>query len=339
MAHPKHTDAGSGPSPCVAFAPDGKTLASAGDHIRLWERATGKPIKRLEVKGRVAALAFSPDGKRLASAGQDRIARLWDVDAGKPVKEFKGAKHILRGVALSPDGKLLAAGDAQATVRVWDVATGKEKYVFDMKSGADTLSLAFSPDNTQLACAGAWNDTSFLPPGGINVQGVLMTRKEGYRVLLWDMATGKEARRFAGLSDKIKSVAFSPDGKTLAAASRDGRIALWQTGTGKDLLYIMAHPKHTDAGSGPSPCVAFAPDGKTLASASTDRTIRLWDVATARERGRFETPDGGFTALAFTPDGKALVSGSSDGTVLVWDVKTAGQGKPKGQPNVILIGD
>jgi WD40 repeat protein len=323
----------------VAVSPDGKMVASGGDNIRLWARATGKPIRRIEVKGYVAALAFSKDGKKLASGGRDRMARLWDVDSGKLVQVLKGAKHMLCGVALSPDGKLLAAGDAQATMRVWDVDTGKEKYQFDMKSGTENLSLAFSPDGKKLACAGAWNDSSFLPPGGINIQGVHMTRKEGYLVLLWDMATGKEARRFAGLRDKIKSVAFAPDGKILAAASRDGRIAFWETDTGKDLLYIMAHPKHSDVAHTSSPSVAFAPDGKTLASASTDKTIRLWDVATAKERGRFQTPDVGFTTLAFAPDGKTVVSGSADSTVLVWDVKAADAGKPKGQPNVILIGD
>ena len=164
---------------------------------------------------------------------------------------------------------------------------------------------------------------------------VTIIGKEGFLVLMWDVATGKEVRRFEGLKDNIKSVAFSPDGKTLAAGSRDGRIALWDSATGKELLYIEAHPNHGDAEFNASPCIAFSPDGKTLATASTDKTIRLWDPATAKKLGQLESSDGGFHSLAFTPDGKKLISGSADTTVLIWDL--VNPVKQPGKPKVILL--
>src|SRR5262249_9665156 len=155
-----------------------------------------------------------------------------------------------------------------------------------------------------LACAGAWNDSSFLPKGIFIIQGVKMTRKEGNFVVQWDVNTGKEIRRFGGLKDKIKSVAFSPDGKRLAAASRDGTIGVWDAATGREQLYIVAHPGHKAADFSTSPCVVFVPDSNLLASASTDKTIRFWDPATAKERGRIRSPDGGVQAIACTRDGK-----------------------------------
>jgi len=216
----------------VAVSPDGKILASGGENVRLWHAHTGKAIRRILSNG--ATVAFSPDAGTLASVGRDKLIHLWEVATGKEVSQLKGQGHQVRAVAFSPNGKMLASGDVQSTIRIWDLATSKEIHQMDMKSGTEHLALSFSPDGRTLACAGAWNDSSFLPGGLIKIQGVEMTAKQGNLVLLWDTTTGQEIRRFAGLKDKIKSVAFSPDARTLAAGSRDGRIALWDVATGKE---------------------------------------------------------------------------------------------------------
>ena len=310
----------------VAITPDGKLTASSGEDIRLWETATGKPVRRLAAPA--VALAISPDGKTLASAG-GRTLRLWDLETGKEIHKAQGPR-LLRAVAFSPDGKLLASGDEQATIRLWDPSTLKPiRQLADMKSLAESLSLAFSPDGKTLACAGAWNQFG-VGNMTLNLQGrVTVTSKQGYFVLMWDVATGQEVRRFAGLKDKIRSVAFSPDGRTLAGSSQDGRIVLWEAATGRERLHILAHPVAASAGDtfglalAAVPALAFTPDGKTLVSAGGDRTIRLWDSSTAREVGKFAAP-ADLSALAIARDGKRLISGSADSTVLIWEVQAAG---------------
>jgi WD40 repeat protein len=334
----------------VAVSPDGKLVATGGDDLRIWDAATSKSLRRISIKGGINALAFSPDGKLLASAGKDRIVHLWEVATGKVAGELKGHKLMLCGLAFSRDGTRLASGDVQSTIRIWDVAGGKELHRIDNYSGTEYLSLAFSPDGRRLACAGAWNDSSFLPAKGaaftingkevksdgrFSIQGVEMERKDGYYVLQWDTATGKPTHKFGGLSDKVRSVAYSPDGRTLAAASRDGRIVLWDVQTGKDRLHILAHPGHTDTPFSLAPGLAFTPDGQTLISAGSDKTIRLWDPVTARERGRFQAPDG-LTGIAVTPDGKTLVSGSSDTTALFWDLGAVPAGPEKEKEHLII---
>jgi WD40 repeat protein len=317
----------------LAASSDGRVVASGADDVRLW-RPSGEPLGSIQASG--AALALSPDGHLLAAGGRDRLIHLF-ID-GKPAGELKGHRHPLKALAFSSDGKTLASGDAQATVRIWDVGTRREVHRIDMKSGPDELALAFSPDGRTLACAGAWNDSSFLPKGGINIQGVEMTPKDGYLVLLWDVATGKEVRRLTGLTADIGSVAFSPDGRLVAAASRDGRIARWEASTGKDVLYILAHPPRPDSGTPAAPAVAFTSDGRTLVSAGADDTVRCWDAHTARERKQFRGPGGGFRALAITQHGKRILTGGGDTTVLVWDAGATPR-PPRGKDHVILIGD
>ncbi|OAI46947.1 hypothetical protein AYO44_01860 [Planctomycetaceae bacterium SCGC AG-212-F19] len=311
-------DAHQGSVSSVAVSPDGKLIATGGEDIRLWE-PTGKLVRRLAAQG--TSIAFAPEGKTLASVGgNQKTVHLWDVATGKELKKFDGVR-LMRAVAFSPDSKLLATGDEQGVVRVYDLGTGQQLHENDMQSGAESLALAFSPDSKTLACAGAWNEGG-VPKGiTLNLQKrVTITGKEGFLVLLWDATTGKEIRRFAGLKDNVKAIAFSPDGAKLAGSSRDGKICLWDAATGKELLFIEAHPGHVDATFSCTPAIAFAPDGKTLASVGTDKRIRVWDATTGKEIAKLHAPDNSLLCLAYTPDGKKLVTGSADTTVLIWDI-------------------
>ena len=114
------------------------------------------------------------------------------------------------------------------------------------------------------------------------------------------------------------SVAFSPDGRTIASASSDDTIRLWDAGTGEEKLTLTRHTDYVRS-------VAFSPDGRTIASGSDD-TIRLWDAGTGEEKLTLTGHTDYVTSVAFSPDGRTLASGSSDDTIRLWD---AGMGEEK----------
>jgi WD40 repeat protein len=119
----------------------------------------------------------------------------------------------------------------------------------------------------------------------------------------------------SGHSGSVSSVAFSPDGKTLASASGDQTVKLWDIATRKELATLSGH-------SGVVTSVAFAPDGKILASANGDTTVKLWDIVTRKELATLSGHSGTVISVGFAPNGKTLASASTDNTVKMWDIAT-----------------
>src|SRR5262249_59564032 len=142
----------------VAFAPDGKTLATGvwDRSVKLWDAATGSEQKRLEgYKDRVYSVAFSPDGQKVVASGYARGATVWDIATGQILRTFPHGDFAVRAAAFTPDGKWLLTGGYEGTVRVWDVQTGEMLYRFQNLGGVDAV--AYAPATRTLAVCGVGN--------------------------------------------------------------------------------------------------------------------------------------------------------------------------------------
>ena len=128
----------------------------------------------------------------------------------------------------------------------------------------------------------------------------------------------------------IGHLAFSPDGKLLAAVTSEGQIRLWRSSNGQPFLTLAGHTNAVTS-------VAFSPDGQTLASGSDDQTVRLWDVATGQSLKTLTGHTSIILSVAFSPDGRILASGSEDQTVRLWDVANS-YALDTGQPLLTLAG-
>jgi WD40 repeat protein len=286
-------------SNCVAFAPNGQYLATADNHIQIWDAATTAPVYVLGGSAElIRSMAYHPDGKRLATAGAALKVR--DAATGRELLSLgrPTAAHY-RSVTFSPDGHRLASGGDDGIVRVFDADNGQELLTLKGHEGA-VLGVAFSPDGQRLASA------------------------SGDRaVRLWSASNGAVIRVLTGHTGRLNSVAFSPGGRYLASGGEgqgdrdgdgaaDGELKIWDTATGDARYTLWGH-------SGPINSVVFTPDGERLASGSDDQTVKLWDPEFGQEVLTLRGHTGAVQGLAFSPDGHILASIAADQTVRLWN--------------------
>jgi WD40 repeat protein len=200
---------GSG-QPRLAFSPDNKLLATTDGVEKtayVWDIASGKRVKRLELAGPGSLVAFAPGGKRLATASaatesSGNVAQVWNLDEKREVSRVKHDDFI-SGVTFSPDGKYLATSSNDRTARVWQIATGEE--VSRVEHDEIVTALAFSPDGNRLA-----------------------TVSYDHTARVWDVQSGEEVARFEH-DGTLSGLDFSPDGERLATTSGEiARVQPWQ---------------------------------------------------------------------------------------------------------------
>jgi len=329
-----------------AFSPDGKTLVSGGNALRIWDAVKGTQIRAIE--GAMGTASFSPRGREIASLGEEATLHFWDPFTGKEIMAYEGHHHAIVYGAFSPDGKTLMTVSDEPFVRLWDLTTGKAR---QFASELKPLRIAaFSPDGKTLVTSSS-SDYPSLDMG------------------LWDLSTGQLLRRFVPLKHDASGnyVAFSANGSVLASNSRDCIIYFWDMTTGEEMPQkFVGSISRLSSNFFHRLNFALAPDGKSVATTRESNThsgVILWDIASGKEQIKLSnagkpatfSPDGRLVAIlwdknstdvtlvdavagketqriqgdsacvrcaAFSPDGKTIATAGDNGIVYLWEVAT-----------------
>jgi RNA polymerase sigma factor (sigma-70 family) len=322
----------------LVFSPDGAMLAAGfwDAPLTVWDASSGRLIRSFDAESKdLSNLAFTPDGKVLVSSvsahgapdfpGQkvtgpkESAVQLWDVGTGRAIRRIGVGKVAIGSMALAPDGKTAAVGkvgrvappgkqlpaeEHDMSISLWDLATGRELRQFG-RNDACAHRLAFTPDGTALVSGE--QSVGFGPVTDVTKTTTLH---------LWEVATGRELRRWEPRAPGTGCLTVAPDGKAMAwVAFQEHVIRFWDLAAGDEI--------HPPAGHrGAIGDAAFTPDGKTLVTVSEDRTLRFWGAATGGEMRQIEASDDRVWFAALAADGKTLATGGALQPSRLWDVAT-----------------
>jgi len=315
----------------VVFSPDGRSLVAAGFHmdklVALRDVTTGKLVRAFAGHTEIEtyAIAVSPDGKLLATAGTDKQILVWELETGTLRHRFANQLTPVSALAFSPDSRTLASGGGDRTIRLRDAGTGL--LIRSLEGHGDWISaIEFSADGQRIASASCdWGSHRGHDWPRETGRG---PEKSEWR--LWNAASG-ELLRTANIPGRLLSVAFAPDGGSLACAI-DQEVRLYDLG--KD-----ASPRVVTTHDGLVTSVKFSRDGASIFSASHDHTVmRIW-LSDGGEEWRLPGSWEQVSSIALSDDASLLATGSGDlrfarglfkadskalgpGAVRLWDART-----------------
>lgn len=313
--------------------------ASNDGSTRLWavSLAGPQPLQFDKTAHHHFAL-ISPDGRRaLLAIGQ--VARVWDLESGKPLTDGLMLSQPITNGAFSDNGRRVAVATGLATVpgrvKVYDMATGKP-VTGELSHNADVKQLAFSRDNLRILAVGGdfktgtasvWNVETgtavgvpvvhpydFLSAAFSPDVRSIVTGGVDFNARIWDIATGSQVSKPLEHFGSVGSVAFSPDGlRVLTGGGLAGQ--LWNARTAEPIGPPLKHIANVHF-------VTFSSDGRRAATASEDRSARIWDAVTGLPVCGELRHDADVNSVAFSPDNRYVVTTADDHTARVWDATT-----------------
>ena len=292
------------PVRAVAFSPNGKLILSAGhdNTIKLWDFATGHPIKSLRGHASwVRSAVFSPDGHWVLSGSHDGSAKLWSIAGYEEVRTFQsrvfvGHADAVLSAAFSPaknDDRIVTAS-RDRTAKTWNARTGKLLVTFQEGHDYLTSTALFFPNGKQLLTAAADNTAR-----------------------VWDLTTGTQTLRL-DRTGRAAAAAISPDGKIIATGSDNNTAKLWNATTGQ--LLLTTKPLEAEVTA-----IAIAPDDQVFVTGDVRGGCALWSLKTGALLKTSTVHNRKITAIDFTPDGREVLTASTDNTVDQWELATGAE--------------
>ena len=285
---------GAGVARC-SFSPDGSLIATGGGDniVRLWDARTGEPRDTtFQHRGAVSDLEFSPDGRLLLVGSSDRTARLWETRTGNPVGSRIKHPHHVQAVAFSTDGSQFATACLDGAIRVWNVPRGA------------TAGRILEHDHTVWDVAASDDGETIATVSGESLQpGVI-------RVWKGDSSDYLSIQ----LDSMTKTIALSPNGRTVAAGSWNGTVRIYDTRSGLQKGNTIQQP-------GAVYEIAFNRDGSLLLTAiESEAFARLWDMRSGKPVGKLHHASDAIRDSQFSLDGSLVLTGGYDQTIRLWNV-------------------
>jgi serine/threonine-protein kinase len=329
----------------AAFSPDGKQLATAGGDrvVRLWDRATGQQQKVISIEGAgfgIQQLAYSPNGQALIVLLLNQNVRVFDVASGKSLGMFPGGKIEGRPIGLAPGGQYVIFASNAGHPQLWDVVRQEQRgqiagigathamvVSHDGKTVASWTRGGMGGDDVIIWDAATGAQRSRLTPGKGGAMAVALAPDgqtaavltDSSVVHLYNTATGAETFR-QETPGRSFSLAYSPDGKTLAVGATD-QVRLFDLARGKPRALAGTT---NGVGNGQASAFVFSPDsGVLLVLGSWEPVVRMWDTASGEELHHSEGGSGGFVnQLTIVEGGRGLVVSGGFGRprVKLWDI-------------------
>ncbi len=342
--HKQTLDAGCGVL-AIAFSPDGKTLYSAGDDnlIRRWDVATGKQTGIFKGHDGII-VSLSAQENTIFSGALDKTIRIWDAKTTESKRTLPRSAGDCDALAVTKAGDFLATAGTNNTIRIFEAEKGTEA-TFAPGPQAPLAGLVLSADNKRLAAMTSngqiivtdavgkpviqWDakQTGDLLFGSSPDGKTLVTASNSVR--FWNAGKGIEITQIPAKGfDNVETLAFSPDGKTVALGYRSSQIELWDW-RNKKSLGEFKYPGSLFA-------LAWSPDGKKLAAGGGPKIV-IWDPLGKNLIKSFDVKEGPaptyptVKVLAFGPDSKTLAAGGFDAIVRIFDVEAKNPTDPKEQ--------
>lgn len=289
----------------VSFSEDGRSVLTGSRDKSVILRDTSGRFKGSFIghDARVNRAVFAPDGASVLTASDDQQLIQWNLD-GTVRRTFQGHFSYVNDLAISADGRFLVSAGEDQSLKVWPV---NAKTYREVRHGTEAIGAAGLSNN------GQWLATAGYRVYADPIDEEFDMDDKSQDIKLWDRE-GRLIKTFAGHTNSILSMAFSPDDQWLLTGSKDGTARLWSVDTSRTenqpVLSLSVHNGRVTA-------VAFAPDGNSFLTAGADSTARLWSL-TGDSIAVFRGHEDWLTSVAFAPDGKHFLTGSYDQTIRKW---------------------